>query len=187
MEQTRNRIVEAAVRVHETLGPASATVAAVAEAAGVTRLTVYRHFPDQESLYAACSAHWMASQAVPDPAAWAAAGGPLERARAGLSDLYRFYSDGEAMLARIFGELEHLPEAVRSQVTSMQARYRQALLAPFGPAGRRRRLQAAVGHAMSFWTWRSLCREQRLVRRDAVELMVSLLAVALDGHESRRR
>jgi hypothetical protein len=39
---TRQEIVEAAVRLHGSLGPAATTVSAVAQEAGVTRLTVYQ-------------------------------------------------------------------------------------------------------------------------------------------------
>ena len=62
---TRQRIVEAAVRLHGTIGPAATTISALAEEAGVTRLTVYRHFPDDLALFTACSAHWAAGQICP--------------------------------------------------------------------------------------------------------------------------
>ena len=70
MDQTRQRIVEATVELHGSVGPAATTIAAIAEAAGVTRLTVYRHFPDDGALFAACSAHWISRQQLPDPGAW---------------------------------------------------------------------------------------------------------------------
>src|SRR5215471_19726118 len=62
VDQTRQRIVAATVQLHGTLGPAATTIAAIAEAAGVTRLTVYRHFPDDAALFGACSAHWISRQ-----------------------------------------------------------------------------------------------------------------------------
>src|SRR5918999_188498 len=65
--ETRQRIVEATVELHGTVGPAASTIAAIAERAGVTRLTVYRHFPDDEALWAACSGHWLSQQDPPDP------------------------------------------------------------------------------------------------------------------------
>ena len=55
-QQTRQAITEAAVKLHGTLGPARTTVSAIAEEAGVQRATVYRHFPDEPSLFQACSA-----------------------------------------------------------------------------------------------------------------------------------
>jgi AcrR family transcriptional regulator len=177
VEETRQRIIEAAVKMHETVGPATTTIAGVAAMAGVTRLTVYRHFPDQEALYAACSAHWMAGQVMPDPGRWSAIEGAVDRFRAGLADLYRYYWEGEAMLARVYGEIASMPEGMRERLAQMELGYRQALLTPFGAKGRNRRLRAVVGHATSFWTWRSLCREQGLTNRDAVEVMTSLALV----------
>ena len=80
VEQTRLRITEATMHLHETLGPAATTVSAIAEEAGVTRLTVYRHFPDDEALFAACSAHWR--ELHPRPGRRGLAGGRRPRAAA---------------------------------------------------------------------------------------------------------
>ena len=43
---------------------------------------------------------------------------------------------------------------------------------------RRRGIEAAVGHAVSFSTWRSLVREQGLSGTQAVELMRGLVELA---------
>src|SRR5215212_3358510 len=48
-ERTRQRIVEATIELHETVGTARTTISAIAEKAGGQRLTVYRHFPTNES------------------------------------------------------------------------------------------------------------------------------------------
>lgn len=181
VEETRQRIIEATVKMHETVGPAATTIAGIAEAAAVTRLTVYRHFPDQEALYAACSAHWMAGQVMPDPGRWSAIGDPVGRLRAGLADLYRYYREGEAMLSRVYGEVASMPEGMRQRLAQMERAYREVLLAPFGAKKRKRHLRAVVAHAMSFWTWRSLCREQRLSNRDAADVMTSLVLVVING------
>src|SRR3954465_6182848 len=69
---TRRRITESAVELHGTVGPAHTSVSAVAERAGVRRSTVYRHFPDEDALFAACSAHWGERNPPPDPARWSA-------------------------------------------------------------------------------------------------------------------
>jgi len=58
-EATRERIVSAIMELHEEIGPARTTVSAVAERAGVERLTVYRHFPDDRSMFQACSSRWI--------------------------------------------------------------------------------------------------------------------------------
>src|ERR1041385_5391324 len=97
VDQTRQRIVEATVALHGSVGPAATTIAGIAEAAGVTRLTVYRHFPDDDALFTACSAHWLARQQPPDPQTWSLIDDPVERLRAGLADLYRFFRAGADM------------------------------------------------------------------------------------------
>ncbi|MBS2966361.1 TetR family transcriptional regulator [Actinocrinis puniceicyclus] len=52
-------------------GPAATSIAAIAERAGVTRLTVYRHFPHETTLFQACSGHWLSQQTLPRPQDWA--------------------------------------------------------------------------------------------------------------------
>src|SRR5215831_10893429 len=85
-EQTRTRITESAVALHEELGPARTSISAIAERAGVRRSTVYRHFPDDDSLFAACSSHWRAANPPPDLGAWAAIADPAERTRTALAE-----------------------------------------------------------------------------------------------------
>jgi AcrR family transcriptional regulator len=179
VDETRQRIVESTVRLHGTLGPAHTTIAGIARDAGVTRLTVYRHFPDDEAIFAACSAHWLAGQVLPDPVAWAAIEDPVDRLRAGLSDLYRFYRDGEGMLTRIYRDRDAMPEGRRRALAQRDEHLRDVLLQPFGGAGRR--LRAMVGHAASFGTWRSLCMEQEVTSAEAVEVMVTLVVTATTG------
>src|SRR5690348_17931976 len=89
--QTRLRITESAVELHGTLGPSRTSLSAVAEHAGVRRSTLYRHFPDEAALFAACSAHWRASNPPPDVERWAAINDPDERLRAALEELYAHY------------------------------------------------------------------------------------------------
>lgn len=187
VQETRRRIVEATVTMHETVGPAATTIAGIAETAGVTRLTVYRHFPDDEALYAACSAHWLAGRVLPDPESWKAHAHPEERLRAGLSDLYRYYRGGHAMLTRIYGDIASLPEGLRAQLADAERTYVKVLVLAFSSPQKRPRLRAVVGHAVSFWTWRSLCLEQRLSDRDAVDLMAKLAVAALDAGHRRRQ
>jgi AcrR family transcriptional regulator len=183
VDETRLRIVEAAVDLHGTLGPAATTVAAIAEHAGVTRATVYRHFADDAAIFGACSAHWLAGQTPPDPAAWARVKGAEERLRAGLSDLYRFYRAGEEMLSRVYRDMEWLPEAHRAGLEARERAFRDVLLAGF-PGARTKVLRAVVGHAVSFWTWHSLCVDHGLGNTAAVEAMTAL---ALSASPTGRR
>src|SRR6266851_6093020 len=89
--ETRQRIVEATVELHDSLGPARTTISAIAERAGVQRLTVYRHFPDDRSLFRACSGHWAARNPKPDPSSWAAVDDPEARLRLALAEIYAFF------------------------------------------------------------------------------------------------
>jgi AcrR family transcriptional regulator len=182
VDHTRQRIVEAAVHLHGTVGPAATTIAGIADQAGVTRLTVYRHFPDEEGLFLACSFHWMAQQVPPDPDAWAQLADPAERLHAGLADLYRYYRQGEVMLTRVYRDRQAMPEQLRQAVDRTERHYRDVLLEPFaGTRPQRRRLRAVLGHAVSFWTWRSLSLEGGLSDREAVDAMAALALATAAG------
>ncbi len=172
---TRQRIVDAAVHLHGTIGPAATTIAALAEHAGVTRLTFYRHFPDELTLFLACSAHWAASQVLPNPQAWSQIKDPAGRLAVGLADLYRFYRSAEPMLTNVRRDRAALPQELRERADATEAQFRDVLLQPFTIDGdRRRRLNAILGHAVSFWTWRSLCVDQGLSDAEAVAAMSAL-------------
>src|SRR5215216_5914122 len=107
--ETRLRITEAAVDLHGSVGPARTTISAVADRAGVQRATVYRHFPDEDALFDACSSHWMAQHPLPDPAPWARIADPAKRLRTALQQLYRWYEHGEYMLENTTRDLALVP------------------------------------------------------------------------------
>jgi AcrR family transcriptional regulator len=183
-EQTRVRIAESAVALHEELGPARTSISAVAERAGVRRSTVYRHFPDEEALFAACSAHWGAANPPPDPSAWAAIEDPGARTEAALRELYAFYGRTEAMLASLLRDAPVVPVVQRlmGDFYGYLSAIQDILMAGRGLRGRAaRRTRAAIGHALAFETWRSLTREQELADRDAVALMRGLVDGAAGG------
>src|SRR6476619_3529215 len=81
MDATRRRITRAAVELHGTVGPAATTMSAVAERAGITRATLYRHFPNDEALLKACSAEWRSANPAPNPEQWATVPDPYDRLR----------------------------------------------------------------------------------------------------------
>ena len=175
VDQTRQRIVEATVEMHGSVGPASITIAAIADRAGVTRLIVYRHFPDDAALFAACSAHWISRQQLPDPGAWSQIGDPAARLRAGLADLYRFFRAGAGMLTCLYRDLAALPEeyqqacATRTPSSATSSPHRSA--APTASTAG----CALIGHAISFWTRRSLCLDQDLTDTEAVDAMTGMI------------
>src|SRR5688500_6862132 len=107
--ETRQRIVEAMVALHREVGPARTTISAIAERAGVERLTVYRHFADEAAMFQACSAHFATEVAPPDPARWTGVAEPTERLRAALLAFYDYYRRGEVMHAHVFRDAPRLP------------------------------------------------------------------------------
>jgi len=177
-EQTRKRITESTVALHEELGPARTSISAVAERAGVRRSTVYRHFPDEETLFAACSSHWRAANPPPDPGTWAGIEDPAQRTEAALRELYAFYDRTEVMYTSLLRD-EPLVPIVHRLLGDFHGYLRaiqELLMAGRGLRGRAaRRTRAAIGHALAFPTWRSLTREQGLADADAVALMCALV------------
>jgi len=182
-EQTRRRITEAAVDLHGSVGPARTTMSAVADRAGVQRATLYRHFPDEEALFQACSSHWAVQHPPPDFSRWAEIEDPDKRLRTGLRELYDWYARNEQMLENVRRDGALVP-AMQAPRKVMIARFRavaDALVEGRPERGaNRKRVRAAAGHASAFETWRSLVREQGLSNRQAVELMSRLVAGAAD-------
>lgn len=180
-ERTRLRIVESAVHLHGTLGPSRTSVSAVARRAGVRRSTVYRHFPDELSLYRACTSHWEAANAPPDLERWAEIGDPGERLQTALGELYRHYRRTQGMMENVLRDEETMP-TVRQMLRGYRAYLAEAadtLLAGRPMRGAtRRRVAASVAHALSFATWRSLGVDNGLTDDDAADLMCRLVGSA---------
>src|SRR6476469_6247095 len=172
--ETRRRITESAVELHGTLGPAHTTMSAVAERAGVRRSTLYRHFPDEGALFDACSAQWSAANPPPYLTAWAAIDDPDKRSRRALADLYGFYGGTAQMLENLL-RAERTDALLRERFGAFHDYLdaaRDELLRGRGLRGAaRRRVAAAIGHALAFSTWHSLVAEQRLAPDAAAELM----------------
>jgi len=177
-EQTRRRITESAIELHEKLGPAQTSVSAIADRAGVRRSTVYRHFPNEDALFAACSSHWRAANPPPDPSAWATVAAPAERTRVALRELYAFYGRTQGMYSSLLRD-EALVPAVHRRLRDFHGYLSAAqdvLAAGRGLRGRRAQsVRAAIGHALAFATWRSLAQEQGLGDEEAVALMSVLI------------
>ena len=112
--QTRLRITESTVELHGTLGPSRTSISAVAQRAGVRRSTVYRHFPDEAALFAACTAHWMGLNPPPDLAGWALIEDPDERLKQALAELYAYYRRTEPMLQNLHRDEATVPIVSRN-------------------------------------------------------------------------
>ena len=175
--ETRQRIVEAAVDLHTSVGPAQTTISGIAERAGVERHTVYAHFPDDRTLFRACSEHWEARHPLPDLETLVEIDDPERRLRRVLGDLYAWYESVEADLALFLRDASLVPA---------NAEVLDEMTAGFGPLSdllargrpRRKSVRAAIGHAVEFETWRSLVRRQGLSRAHAVDAMTRLVSSA---------
>jgi AcrR family transcriptional regulator len=182
-EETRRRIVDATVALHREVGPARTTIAEVARRAGVGRVTVYNHFPDDVSLIAACSAHFVAGHPPPDPAAWAAIDDPDERLRTALAQAYGYYRENAAMLVNVARDAALVPALAevlgRSGAAEHAEAMRDALLAGRGlRGGKRRRVRAAIDLALDLATWQRLTGGGGLPDAEAVDVMAAAVRAA---------
>ena len=168
--ETRQRIVEAAVALHGSVGPAATTVSMVAERAGVQRHTFYAHFPDERSLLVACSGHVDERDPLPDAEPWRALADANERLRVGLAEVYGWYARNAALAACVLRDAEHhVPtrEIVALRFGPPMAAWRVVLGAGLNP-----RRRALLELALGFFTWRTLTREGGLKQGAAVDAMV---------------
>jgi AcrR family transcriptional regulator len=173
--ETRRRIVEATVALHTSDGPARTTISAIADRAGVERHTVYAHFPDERSLFQACSTHWATLHPFPDASRWPATTDRARRLRIALDDVYRWYElvgddlavfNRDAAVHGLTGELVARREA-------RLASLRESLVADWP---RRKAVRAGIAHALEFETWRSLVERHGLTRKQAVDTMVRFVS-----------
>ncbi len=186
-EETRRRIVAAAVELHTTIGPARTTIRSVAERAGVARPTVYLHFPDEESLFRACSGKWWADHPLPDPAPWRGIDDPESVLRTALSELYAYYGENESLLSNVGRDVDLVPVLRKvGDFSPYLDEVRELLARGWGARGRaRRRVAGALGHALEFTTWQSLVRRQALSEEEAIEIMVGSVRQAVEGRGAR--
>jgi AcrR family transcriptional regulator len=171
--ETRARIVAAAVELHGSIGPARTTYSMIAERAGVQRHTLYAHFPDEGSLFEACSGLALERDPQPDPHAWAGIERPRKRLKAGLGALYDWYGRNAALLAAVLRDAEsHAPtrEILARRHAPVMAAYARIL----GEKLERRQL-ALLHLALAFSTWRALVAESGLDHATAVELMAAAI------------
>ncbi len=180
--ETRRRIAAATAELHEEVGPARTTVAEIARRAGVQRLTVYKNFPDEYELFAACQRHFLAENPPPDPSPALAISDPGERLGVVLHRLYRWYRRTERMSANVRRDREIVPalDALMARTSDARtAELAEALAAGFVEDERPgREVRAVVTLALDFWTWRRLAREG-LTDAAAARLMTKAVRTAV--------
>ena len=171
-EETRERIVDATIELHRTIGPTATTVSEIAKRAGVGRVTVYRHFPDEPTLSRACSGKYLTANPLPEPERWTETADPIERLRTALRETYAYHRANQAMFEHVLADARENPVLVPYHAHWRRAA--RALAKQFGKRGKDARLlEAGISLALSFDTWRALAAEG-VSDRDAADLMLRL-------------
>jgi AcrR family transcriptional regulator len=172
---TRERIVQATMELHEEVGPGKTTIAEIARRAGVQRLTVYNHFPEEAELFGACQAHWMDLHPLPDLSPALACDDPTERVLKALRGFYGWYREN---IQRDRGTVPALDALMARTADARLAQLTDALAAGFRNRSRRAAGQRAlIRLALDFWIWHRLDCEG-LDDETAAALMASAVAVA---------
>ena len=174
--ETRQRIVEAAVDLHGSVGPALTTISMIAERAGVQRHTVYAHFPDERGLYLACSGLAHERDPPPEAVAWQGIEDRHERLRAGLLAVYGWYERNAELIACVMRDAEYhqlTREISELRYGPYMAAYQEVLGAKLSAKQR-----AVLRLALSFFTWRTLVREGGLKQGAAVGAMIQAIDCA---------
>ena len=184
-QQTRQRIVEATVELHRAYGPARTTITEIAKKAGVQRQTVYNHFPDELSLFKACSAHNRALNPPPDPEPWELIPDPEERLRRALAEVYDYYRRNEQMITNVTRDAQANPNVrkVAEPRVKHQERMRDVLAAGLeqGDGQRHKLLCGALWMTLEFRTWHTLVRQQGFDDDESIELMVGMVRCLMHG------
>ena len=177
-EATRARIVAAALALHAAAGDLGTTVTEIARRAGVSRLTVYRHFPDEASLLVAAIADYLGRHPAPEPGSLRPIRDPHARLETGLRAAYAWFAATEALVGRAEADASTNP-ALESALEPLRVRWAE-LRTTIDEAWPRRSFlrRATIGHAVAFSTWRSLCRDQGLTEHQAIALMLATVRAA---------
>lgn len=186
-EETRRRITEAAVKLHGSVGPANTKLTEVARLAGVSRMTVYKHFPTDADLFAACSTHWAARNPLPDASAWAAIENPTERLVHALTELYRWYGSKRDMWSNVLRDASTMPAVAGVMDRAWRPFVEQMIdeLAKGWSPGRKDRdaLEPMLRVAVDFNTWRTLTESgvsQDRAAQLAADMVIGAVRVTAD-------
>lgn len=178
-QETRLRIVEAAIDLHASVGPAHTSIAQIAERAGVQRHTVYAHFPDERSMLEACSGLSLERDPLPDPERWLDTAAGAARIRRGLAELYGWYERNAQLAGCVLRDAErHEPtrEIVGLRMAPTFARASTILGEGLGDRGR-----GLLALALDFACWRVLRVS------DSTGSAAELMADAIDALSPREQ
>ncbi len=174
--ETRRRIVEAAVDLHSSIGPAATTLSMIAERAGVQRHTLYAHFLEERNLFLACSGLTLERDPLPDAAPWRVIAHGRERLRTGLAAIYGWYERNASLAGCVLRDAEH--HALTREISEMR-------LGPYFASNSEElgdrlseKQRPVLVLALSYFTWRSLVRDGGLASTAAAEIMARAIDCA---------
>lgn len=166
--ETRQRIVQAAIDLHGSVGPGRTTLSMVAERAGVQRNTLYAHFPDEWALALACSGTSLEADPLPDAETWRALPA-CERLRTGLGDVYGWYERNAGIAACVLRDAEWHDTTRR--ITELRIAPSIAAWNDVLGKGRDAAGRAMLRLALDYHAWRSLAVDGGLGTPEAVQTM----------------
>jgi AcrR family transcriptional regulator len=151
VDETRQRIIDATMALHDEKGIAATSMQDIAARAGVALGTVYRHFPTVDELIPACGGRNLELYPPPDPAVFAGLEGPA-RVEALLSTLYAHYEAMERPYAVGLAEAPNRPvlQAFMDEATAHVRLLVAEAVAPLTSS------EEAMGVALAmadFYTW----------------------------------
>ena len=174
-EQTREGIVDAVVALHEELGPANTSIKAVAERAGVQRLTVYRYFPDEASLFMACTSKWFGLNPPPSITEWQNIDVAAERSYVAILAFNQYYRRTETMWKGVYRDVDEV-QAMQKPMAMFESyidQVRDDLLAVWKVTGKnKQQLSITLRHCLRFTTWQSL-KGEKLKDKQITQLMMN--------------
>lgn len=177
--ELRERIAAAAAELHAQQGAVATSNADIARQAGVSLPTVYSHFPSQDDLLGACTAH-VSSQAPHVPVERILGAPDLRAATERLVDaadaLNAHFAPWKAWREdRVIPFLARMNETARGQQTALIAKLLERHLG----AGEHREVAAAWETLLSFDPWHRLVHEHGLprpaVRRQLVQMLLAVV------------
>jgi AcrR family transcriptional regulator len=181
------------MQLHEEIGPRATTMSAIADRAGVQRLTVYRHFPDETAAFKACTSHWLDLNPLPDPSAWEAVQDPVLRFQTAVSAFYDYYSNTRRMWAAAFRDAPDVPvlHEPMAEVANYMRNAADDLIKLIGNGNLADKIAPTVRHALQFTTWAEL-EQQGLSNSRKVELVTAWLGLEKASekeptHRARKR
>lgn len=176
------QIAAAAAELHAQKGVLATSYAEVAERAGVSVPTVYKHYPDLDLMVRGCTAQ--VSNRAPSMPAEAIRSSPdlqaaVEQLVEAMDRLHAYYEPWLVWREhRRIAALAERADAAREQVTRLCA----AVLQAHGVAGDQRELAALWESLLHFELWHRLLRLHKLTRAGVRRRLVHLL-LAVTGRQ----